>query len=94
MPEGQMKDECTAARKETNKKYLRRVLKTINDEYKQQLRLRVSELQEWGEEITDRMKDTLNEVGVIIEGVNDVVEPTPIITVVDKPEDSEENVEE
>lgn len=71
MPEGRKKNECTVARQETNKKYLRRVLKTITDEYKQNLALRVKELQEWGIEITDKMKETLNEVGVFIEGVND-----------------------
>lgn len=86
MPEGRQKDECLAARQEADKKYLRRGSKNITDEYKQQLTLRASELMEWGVEISETQKKILNEAGVIIEGVNDVVEPTPVITVVDKPE--------
>lgn len=81
MPEGSMKDECMAARQEADKKYLRRGSKNITDEYKQQLVLRVQELLDWGLEITDKIKETLNAAGVVIEGVNDVVEPTPVVTV-------------
>ena len=81
MPEGSMKDECMAARQEADKKYLRRGSKNVTDEYKQQLELRVQELLDWGLEITDKIKKTLNAAGVVIEGVNDVVEPTPIAAV-------------
>ena len=82
MPEGRMKDECLAARQEADKKYLRRGSKNITDEYKQQLELRVKELQDWDIEITDKIKETLNAAGVVIEGVNDdVVMTTPVITV-------------
>jgi len=75
MPEGRMKDECLAARQEADKKYLRRGSKNITDEYKQQLALRVKELQDWDIEITDKIKETLNAAGVMIEGVNDDVVP-------------------
>lgn len=81
MPEGRQKDECLAARQEADKKYLRRGSKNITDEYKQQLTLRASELMEWGIEISETQKKILNEAGVIIEGVNDVVVPTPVVTV-------------
>ena len=81
MPEGRMKDECLAARQEADKKYLRRGSKNITDEYKQQLELRVKELQDWDIEITDKIKETLNAAGVVIEGVNDdVVMTTPVVT--------------
>ena len=82
MPEGRKKDECLAARQEADKKYLRRGSKNITDEYKQQLALRVKELQDWDIEITDKIKETLNAAGVVIEGVNDdVVMTTPVVTV-------------
>lgn len=81
MPEGRKKDECLAARQEADKKYLRRGSKNITDEYKQQLALRVKELQDWDIEITDKIKETLNAAGVVIEGVNDDVVPTPVVTV-------------
>lgn len=75
MPEGRMKDECLAARQEADKKYLRRGSKNFTDEYKQQLALRVKELQDWDIDITDKIKETLNAAGVVIEGVNDDVVP-------------------
>lgn len=81
MPEGRVKDECLAARQEADKKYLRRGSKNITEEYKQQLLLRAKELLDWGLELSEKALLNLNEAGVIIEGVNDVVEPTPIITV-------------
>lgn len=78
MPEGRKKDECLAARQEADKKYLRRGSKNITDEYKQQLALRVKELQDWDIEITDKIKETLNAAGVVIEGVNDDVMPVEV----------------
>ena len=81
MPEGRVKDECLAARQEADKKYLRRGSKNITEEYKQQLLLRAKELLDWGLELSEKALLNLNEADVIIEGVNDVVEPTPIITV-------------
>jgi hypothetical protein len=71
MPAGKMKEDCIAARKEADKKYIRREPKNITDDYKQQLELRVKELQGWGEEITEKMIVMLGNAGVIIEGVND-----------------------
>jgi hypothetical protein len=71
MPSGKMKEDCIAARKEADKKYIRREPKNITDDYKQQLELRVKELLGWGEEITEKMLQQLGNAGVVIEGVND-----------------------
>lgn len=71
MPAGKMKEDCIAARKEADKKYIRREPKNITDDYKQQLELRVKELLGWGEEITEKMLQQLGNAGVVIEGVND-----------------------
>lgn len=71
MPAGKMKEDCIAARKEADKKYVRREPKNITDDYKTQLELRVNELLAWGEEITEKMLQQLNNAGVVIEGVND-----------------------
>ena len=72
MPEGRKKDECLAARQEADKKYLRRGSKNITDEYKQQLTIRAKELLDWGLEISEKARQTLNEAGVVVEGVNDI----------------------
>ena len=71
MPAGKMKEDCIAARKEADKKYVRREPKNITDDYKAQLELRVNELLAWGEEITEKMLQQLSNAGVVIEGVND-----------------------
>lgn len=71
MPAGKMKEDCIAARKEADKKYVRREPKNITDDYKAQLELRVNELLAWGEEITEKMLQQLGNAGVVIEGVND-----------------------
>lgn len=71
MPAGKMKEDCIAARKEADKKYVRREPKNITDDYKTQMELRVNELLAWGEEITEKMLQQLNNAGVVIEGVND-----------------------
>ena len=73
MPSGKMKEDCIAARKEADKKYIRREPKNITDDYKLQLELRVKELLGWGEEITEKMLQQLGNAGVVIEGVNDDV---------------------
>lgn len=77
MPAGKMKEDCIAARKEADKKYVRREPKNITDDYKAQLELRVNELLAWGEEITEKMLQQLSNVGVVIEGVNDEIQIVP-----------------
>lgn len=77
MPAGKMKEDCIAARKEADKKYVRREPKNITDDYKAQLELRVNELLAWGEEITEKMLQQLSNAGVVIEGVNDDIQMIP-----------------
>lgn len=77
MPAGKMKEDCIAARKEADKKYVRREPKNITDDYKAQLELRVNELLAWGEEITEKMLQQLSNAGVVIEGVNDDIQIVP-----------------
>ena len=77
MPAGKMKEDCIAARKEADKKYVRREPKNITDDYKTQLELRVNELLAWGEEITEKMLQQLSNAGVVIEGVNDDIQMIP-----------------
>jgi hypothetical protein len=77
MPAGKMKEDCIAARKEADKKYVRREPKNITDDYKAQLELRVNELLAWGEEITEKMLQQLSNAGVVIEGVNDDIQMVP-----------------
>ena len=71
MPAGKMKEDCIAARKEADKKYIRRGSKNITDEYKQQLVLRVKELMAWGVEIGEKGIQTLKEAGISIPGVTE-----------------------
>lgn len=71
MPEGRKKNECISARQEADKKYLRRGSKNITEKYKEQLVVRVKELLEWGEEISETAIQNLNDAGVVVEGVND-----------------------
>lgn len=71
MPAGKMKEDCIAARIDTDKRYLRRGSKNITDEYKQQLVLRVKELMDWGVEIGEKGIQTLKEAGVSIPGLTD-----------------------
>lgn len=96
MPEGRMKDECTAARIDADKRYLRRGSSNITEEYKAQLTLRVKELLEWGIEIAEKPRQTLTEAGVIIEGVNDFgnEELSSVGKVSESGNDSVEKVEE
>ena len=83
MPEGRMKDECLVARQEADKKYLRRGSKNITDAYKRQLELRSYELIEWGLDISETMIQNLEEAGVHIKGVNDmVVSEAPVLKAV------------
>jgi hypothetical protein len=77
MPAGKMKEDCIAARKEADKKYVRREPKNITDDYKAQLELRVNELLAWGEEITEKMLQQLSNAGVVIEGVSDDIQMVP-----------------
>ena len=64
MPAGNMKDECTAARQEADKKYLRRGSKNITEEYKAQLILRGKELLAWGLELSEKAILNLEEAGI------------------------------
>ena len=64
MPEGRMKEDCTAARQEADKKYLRRDPKNITDEYRQQLTIRAKELLDWGIELSEKARQNMSMAGV------------------------------
>jgi hypothetical protein len=61
---------CRKARVEGNKKYINRSDVKITEEYKEQLRLRIEELMEWGENLPKKTAEVATAAGISIPGVN------------------------
>lgn len=64
MPEGDEKEAAKRARIEANKKYLRRSDAQATDERREQVRVRITELIEWGIEPSTRALETCAKYGV------------------------------
>lgn len=70
MTDERRKDFCRKKRIELNKKYIRRTDVKQTDEYKDQLRLRVTELMEWEEALPEKAKELCDSLGIYIKGLN------------------------
>lgn len=80
---------CRKARVEGNKKYINRSDVKITEEYKEQLRLRIEELMEWGENLPKKTAEVATVAGISIPGVNAPVasvQPQAKAAVTDKAE--------
>ena len=64
-----VQEACKTARVEGNKKYLRRTDLKVTDEYKEQLELRIRELQAWGENLPKKTPELCEKAGLSIPGV-------------------------
>lgn len=68
MDDEEQQENCKNARIEANKKYLRRRDVQMTDERKEQMQLRATELQAWGIEITNNVKELLYSHGIVVVG--------------------------
>lgn len=89
MKDVRQQEVCRKARVEGNKKYINRSDVKITEEYKEQLRLRIEELMEWGENLPKKTAEVANAAGIFIPGVNAPVasvQPQAKAAVTDKTE--------
>lgn len=98
MKDVRQQEVCRKARVEGNKKYINRSDVKITEEYKEQLRLRIEELMEWGENLPKKTAEVATAAGISIPGVNAPVasvqaEPKPADTENQEPKVSEGKAE-
>ena len=89
MKDVRQQEVCRKARVEGNKKYINRSDVKITEEYKEQLRLRIEELMEWGENLPKKTAEVATVAGISIPGVNAPVasvQPQAKAAVTDKAE--------
>lgn len=89
MKDVRQQEVCRKARVEGNKKYINRSDVKITEEYKEQLRLRIEELMEWGENLPKKTAEVANAACIFIPGVNAPVasvQPQAKAAVTDKAE--------
>lgn len=89
MKDVRQQEVCRKARVEGNKKYINRSDVKITEEYKEQLRLRIEELMEWGEDLPKKTAEVATVAGISIPGVNAPVasvQPQAKAAVTDKAE--------
>lgn len=70
MKDVRQQEVCRKARVDGNKKYINRSDVKITEEYKEQLRLRIEELMEWGENLPKKTAEVATAAGIFIPGVN------------------------
>lgn len=73
MDDAEMKENCTRARKEANKKFIRRDDTQMTEERKEQFKLRITELMEWGVSISDKAVPICQKYNIVVPGYNDNV---------------------
>lgn len=89
MKDVRQQEVCRKARVEGNKKYINRSDVKITEEYKEQLRLRIEELMEWGENLPKKTAEVATAAGIFVPGVNAPVasvQPQAKAAVTDKAE--------
>lgn len=86
MKDVRQQEVCRKARVEGNKKYINRSDVKITEEYKEQLRLRIEELMEWGENLPKKTAEVATAAGISIPGVN---APFASVQAGSKPADTE-----
>lgn len=89
MKDVRQQEVCRKARVEGNKKYINRSDVKITEEYKEQLRLRIEELMEWGENLPKKTIEVATAAGIFVPGVNAPVasvQPQAKAAVTDKAE--------
>lgn len=86
MKDARQQEVCRKARVEGNKKYINRSDVKITEEYKEQLRLRIEELMEWGENLPKKTPEVATAAGIFIPGVN---APVASVQTETKPADTE-----
>lgn len=86
MKDVRQQEVCRKARVEGNKKYINRSDVKITEEYKEQLRLRIEELMEWGENLPKKTAEVATAAGISIPGVN---APVASVQAETKPADTE-----
>lgn len=86
MKDVRQQEVCRKARVEGNKKYINRSDVKITEEYKEQLRLRIEELMEWGENLPKKTAEVATVAGISIPGVN---APVASVQAEPKPADTE-----
>lgn len=86
MKDVRQQEVCRKARVEGNKKYINRSDVKITEEYKEQLRLRIVELMEWGENLPKKTAEVATAAGISIPGVN---APVASVQAEPKPADTE-----
>lgn len=89
MKDVHQQEVCRKARVEGNKKYINRSDVKITEEYKEQLRLRIEELMEWGENLPKKTAEVATAAGIFVPGVNAPVasvQPQAKAAVTDKAE--------
>lgn len=89
MKDVRQQEVCRKARVEGNKKYINRSDVKITEEYKEQLRLRIEELMEWGENLPKKTVEVATAAGIFVPGVNAPVasvQPQAKAAVTDKAE--------
>lgn len=86
MKDVRQQEVCRKARVEGNKKYINRSDVKITEEYKEQLRLRIEELMEWGENLPKKTAEVATAAGISIPGVN---APVASVQAEPKPADTE-----
>ena len=70
MTDPRRQEVCRKARVEGNKKYINRSDVKVTEEYKDQLRARIVELMEWGENLPRKTAAVATAAGIYIPGVN------------------------
>lgn len=70
MKDVRQQEVCRKARVDGNKKYINRSDVKITEEYKEQLRLRIEELMEWGENLPKKTAEVATAAGIFVPGVN------------------------
>ena len=86
MKDVRQQEVCRKARVDGNKKYINRSDVKITEEYKEQLRLRIEELMEWGENLPKKTAEVATAAGISIPGVN---APVASVQAETKPADTE-----
>lgn len=86
MKDVRQQEVCRKARVEGNKKYINRSDVKITEEYKEQLRLRIEELMEWGENLPKKTAEVATAAGIFIPSVN---APVASVQAETKPADTE-----
>lgn len=71
MEDAEMKENCTRARKEANKKFIRRDDTQMTEERKEQFKLRITELLEWGQNISEKAAAICKKYDIVVPGYND-----------------------